>query len=44
MNPALRQDESLEGKVTVTLIQRDILLLKLCLELVDRDYPKGGAV
>lgn len=44
MNQVLRKDESLEGKVTVTLTQRDILLLKLCLQLVSRNYTKGGAL
>ena len=44
MNLALKEGESLESKVTVTLTQRDMLLLKLCLELVDQNYTKGGAL
>ncbi len=44
MNQVLRKDESLEGRVTVTLTQRDILLLKLCLQLMDRDYTRGGVL
>ena len=44
MNLALKEGESLETKVTVTITQRDMLLLKLCLELVDRNYTKGGAL
>ncbi len=44
MSLALKEGKSLESKVTVTLTQRDMLLLKLCLELVDRNYTKGGAL
>ena len=44
MNPALREGENLEETVTVTLTRRDILLLKLGLELVDRDYTKAGVL
>jgi len=44
MNLALKEGESLESKVTVTLTQRDMLLLKLCLELVDQNYIKGGTL
>ncbi len=44
MNLALKEGKSLESKVTVTITQRDMLLLKLCLELVDRNYTKGGAL
>ena len=42
MNLALKEGKSLESKVTVALTQRDMLLLKLCLELVDRNYTKGS--
>ncbi len=44
MNLALKEGESLESKVTVILTQRDMLLLKLCLELVGRNYTKSGAL
>ncbi len=44
MNLALKEGGNLESKVTVTVTQRDMLLLKLCLELVDRNYIKGGAL
>lgn len=44
MNLAPKKGESLERKVTVTLTQRDMLLLKLCLELVNRDYTRSGAL
>ncbi len=44
MNLAPGKGEGLERKVTVTLTQRDILLLKLCLQLMDRDYTRGGAL
>ena len=44
MNLAPKKGESLKGTVTVTLTQRDILLLKLRLQLVDRDYTKAGAL
>ncbi len=44
MNLALKEGGNLESKVTVVLTQRDMLLLKLCLELVDRNYTKGGAL
>ncbi len=44
MNRVLGQGENLESKVTVTLTQRDMLLLKLCLHLVDRDYTKAGVL
>ena len=44
MNLALKESKSLESKVTVTITQRDMLLLKICLELVDRNYTKGGTL
>ena len=44
MNLALKEGKSLESKVTVALTQRDMVLLKLCLELVDRNYTKGSAL
>ena len=44
MNQVFRKDENLERKVTMTFTQRDILLLKLCLQLVDRNYTKGGSL
>ena len=44
MNRVLGQGESLEEKVTVTLTQKDILLLKLCLQLVDWNYTRGGTL
>ncbi len=44
MNLTLKKGESLESKVTVILTQRDKLLLKLCLELVDQNYIKGSAL
>ncbi len=44
MNLALKEGKSLESKVTITLTQRDLLLLKLCLDLVDRNYTKGGVL
>ncbi len=44
MNLALKEGESLESKAMVILTQRDMLLLKLCLKLVDRNYTKSGAL
>ncbi len=44
MNLAPKEGESLEGKVMVTLTRRDMLLLKLCLDLVDKDYTRGGVL
>lgn len=44
MNQVLRGDESLDGKVTVTLTRRDILLLNLCLQVVERDHTRGGTL
>ena len=44
MNPVLKKGESLESKVTVTLTQRDILLLNLCLQLVEQYHSNGGSV
>ncbi len=44
MNPALRQNESLEGKVILTLTERDVLLLDLCLKLVDWHYLQKGTL
>ena len=44
MKPVLREGESLEKKVTVTLTRRDILLLNLCLQLVERDHTKGSTL
>lgn len=44
MNLASGKSESLEGKVTMTLTQRDILLLKLCLQLVDREYTRSSTL
>ncbi len=38
MNQVLREDESPDGKVTVTLTRRDILLLNLCLQLMERNH------
>jgi hypothetical protein len=36
--------ESLDPRVTLTLTRRDVLLLKLCLRLVDRDHIGGRAL
>ena len=44
MNLAPKEGQSLEGKVTVTLTRRDILLLKLCLELVARNYTRDDTL
>ena len=44
MKPVLREGESLEKKVTVTLTRRDILLLNLCLQLVERDHTKSSTL
>jgi len=44
MNPVLMKGESLEGKLTVALTRRDILLLNLCLQLVERNHAKGGSL
>jgi len=44
MNLAPKEGKSLEETVAVTLTQRDILLLKLCLQLVDRNYARGGTL
>ncbi len=44
MNQDLRKSESPERKATVTLTLRDILLLKLGLELVNQDYTRGSAL
>ncbi len=40
MKPLLREDVSMKGKVTVILTKRDILLLNLCLQLVERNHAK----
>jgi hypothetical protein len=44
MNPVLKEGRSLEGNVTVTLTRRDILLLNLCLQLVERNHAKDGSL
>ncbi len=44
MNLVLREDESLESKITVTLTRRDIFLLNLCLRMVERDHTKSGTL
>ena len=44
MNRVLRKSESLEGTVTVTLTQRDLLLLDLCLGLIARHYAQKGTL
>ncbi len=44
MNPVLKKGESLESKVTVTLTQRDILLLNLCLQLVEQHHTNSGSL
>ena len=44
MNPVLREGESLEETVTITLTQKDTLLLELCLQLVNRNHTRGGAL
>ena len=44
MKPVLREDVSMKGKVTVTFTRRDILLLNLCLQLVERDHTKDGTL
>lgn len=42
MNPVLKKGESLESRVTVALTQRDIWLLNLCLQLVERDHTRSS--
>ena len=44
MNLVLREGKSLDDKVKVTLTRRDILLLNLCLQLVERDHTKSGTL
>ncbi len=44
MNSGLKGDKRLEEKVTITVTQKDMLLLKLCLELVDKNYTSGGTL
>ena len=44
MNRALRKRENPEGMVTVTITERDVLLLDLCLNLVDRHYLQKGTL
>ncbi len=41
---ALNGSDKLNDEVTMTLTWRDILLLKLCLQLVDRNYTRGGTL
>jgi hypothetical protein len=36
--------QSLDDKMAFILTQRDTRLLMLCLQLVDRNYTKGGAL
>ena len=44
MRLALKEGKSLGSKVTLTITQRNLLLLKLCLELVGRNDTNGGAL
>lgn len=44
MNLALSEGESLDGKVKVTLTRRDILLLNLCLQFMERDHNRSGTL
>ena len=44
MNLILREDESLESKITVTLTRRDIFLLNLCLQMVERNHAQSGSL
>ncbi len=44
MNLGLKGDRRLEETVTITITQKDMLLLKLCLELVDKNYTSSGTL
>ncbi len=41
---ALNESDKLNAKVSVALTERDLLLLKLCLKLVDRHYVQKGTL
>jgi hypothetical protein len=43
MNLILKEGESLEDSVKLTLTRREVLLLELCLQLVSRDHAKNGS-
>ncbi|OGO22662.1 MAG: hypothetical protein A2Z28_00055 [Chloroflexi bacterium RBG_16_51_9] len=43
MNLALKEGESLEDSVKLTLTRREVLLLELCLKLVARDHVRNGS-
>lgn len=43
MNLALKEGESLEDSVKLTLTRREVLLLELCLQLVTRDHARNGS-
>ncbi len=43
MNLALKEGESLEDSVKLTLTRREVLLLELCLQLVARDHARNGS-
>ena len=42
MKLALKEGESLEDSVKLTLTRREVLLLELCLHLVARDHARNG--
>ncbi len=42
MNLALKEGESLEDRIELTLTRREMLLLELCLQLVTRNHAKNG--
>ncbi len=44
MKPVLREGESLEDKIKLTITERDVLLLDLCLKLVGRHYAQKGTL
>ncbi len=41
---ALNGSDKLNDEVSIALTRRDILLLKLCLQLVDWNYTRGGTL
>ena len=39
----LNEKEGLDARVSVVLTNRELLLLKLCLHLVEQEYAKGSS-
>ena len=44
MSVNLKKAGFLEERITVTLTKRDLLLLKLCLQVMEREHAPGGSV